>query len=344
MIQGIKNWSGVLEVALLATSALAAATPHQTHSNTAFARDKANTTSNVCNGTTIPGLPKDAWDSHLHIIDPDRYPLLPDAAYKIGVYTVWDNAIFERRIGCEHVVMVQPSVYGTDNTLLIESLKAYGPARGRGVVQFDVGNTSTRQLQEWHGIGVRGVRINLKTHDIEQPIEMLKDTLRAYADAVRPLGWVIQMYVPMKVIAGLETFISTLDIRVVFDHFGSPTLPEPKTAPCITQKSTLDPYTVEGFASLVRLLQQGQTWVKVSGAYRLSKFPGPEYSDVDQLALEMFRVAPSRLVYGSDWPHTRFEGLDIQPWVTHLVKLTGGNTTLQDGLFRDNARELWNSK
>ncbi|PNY26098.1 4-sulfomuconolactone hydrolase [Tolypocladium capitatum] len=291
-----------------------------------------------CNGS-IAGMPDGAWDSHLHVLDPVRYPPLPDAEYKPGVHTVWDNAIFEHGIGCEHVVMVQPSIYGTNNTLLMESLRAYGPERARGVVVLDVADTTRAQLEEWDSIGVRGARINLQSHDASEPTERLKDVLKQHADAIGPFGWVLQLHARMEVVASLEAFIPTLGVRVAIDHFGHPTMPKPSGDP-----QDLDPYTINGFGALVRLLQQGESWVKISGAYRSSKVPGLDYRDMDPVARELFRVAPSRVVYGSDWPHTRFEGLNIEPWNAHLLDLTEGNEELRRKLFRENARELWSPR
>ncbi|KAJ6441612.1 tim barrel metal-dependent protein [Purpureocillium lavendulum] len=288
-----------------------------------------------CNKTTAK-LPEGAWDSHFHVIDPIRFPPVPNAAYQPGTYTVWQNSIFEHSIGCDQVVMVQPSIYGTDNRLLVDSLKAYGPARARGVVVFDVENTTTVQLAEWNSIGVRGVRINLQSINATESVDELERTLRVHADAVKPFNWVLQLYAPMELIPSIEAFVPTLGVRVVFDHFGDPKMPAPTGDP---QK--LDPYSISGFAAMVRLLQQGHTWVKISAAYRVSKLPGPNYSDTDPLARELFRAAPSRVVYASDWPHTRFEGLDIRPWNAHLLDMVGTNLDLKRRLFRDNALELW---
>ncbi|UNI16343.1 hypothetical protein JDV02_002781 [Purpureocillium takamizusanense] len=283
-------------------------------------------------------LPEGSWDSHFHVIDPVRFPPLRNAAYKPGTHTVWENSVFEHSIGCDHVVMVQPSIYGTNNTLLLESLKAYGPQRARGVVVFDVHNTTEAQLAEWNRIGVRGVRINLQSINATESIERLELTLKVHADAVKPFDWVLQLYAPMELIPSIEAFVPTLGVRIVFDHFGDPKMPQPTGDP---QK--LDPHSIKGFSAMIRLLKQGRTWVKISGAYRVSKLPGPNYSDLDPLARELFRAAPSRVVYSSDWPHTRFEGLDIRPWNAHLLELVGGDMRLRQKLFRDNARDLWQS-
>lgn len=281
-------------------------------------------------------MPDGAWDSHLHILDPTRYPSTSDAAYTTGIYTVWDNSRFEETINGDHITMIQPSIYGNDNTGLLEALSAYGPDRARGVVVFDAGNITVTELKKWNALGVRGVRVNLQSNDKDLPVEELSKTLKKYADLIRPLGWVLQLYVPMTTIARIEDIVSTLDVQVVFDHFGSPTMPEPSNDP-----QTLDPYTLDGFGALVRLLKQGNTWVKISGAYRLSKLDGPEWTDLDPVAKELFSVAQRKLVFATDWPHTRFEGLDIRPWVEHLLDLTQGDETLRQRLFRDNARDLW---
>ena len=283
-------------------------------------------------------MPKGSWDSHNHVTDPIRYPPIPDSAYVPGVHTIWDQAIFEHGIGCEHTVMIQPSLYGTDNSMLLDSLTAIGPDRGRGVVVFDVNNITDAELEHWHTLGVRGVRINFVSNDEVPVAEDLQEDLRAFANVVKGLGWVIQLYIDMEYIPFIEPVVPDLGVQVVLDHFGNPELPEPQSN---CSRNSYDPYSLKGFSSMVNLLNQGNTWVKVSGPYRLSKLPGPIYEDLDPVALELFRIAPSKLVYASDWPHTRFEGLDIKPWTSHILDLTEGDQDVREKLFRDNAVRLW---
>jgi predicted TIM-barrel fold metal-dependent hydrolase len=286
-----------------------------------------------------PRMPDGAWDSHHHVMDPIRFPPQPGAEYVPTVNTVWNNALFEHRIGCEHVVMIQPSFYGTDNTFMLDSLRAYDPDRARAVVVFDAANITMKQLQAWDLMGVRGVRLNFATSDIRPKVEDLEASIKQYASIIEPLDWVIQIYIAMDLIPGIEALIPTLGVRVVFDHIGNPTMPNLSNS---TEK--LDPYTIQGFGSMVRLLQKGTTYVKISGPYRPSKLPWPDYLDLDPLVLELLRIAPSNIVYGSDWPHTRFDGLDIKPWTDHLLDLTERNNELASRLFRDNARDLWNAR
>ncbi|KAH7258890.1 uncharacterized protein BKA55DRAFT_591720 [Fusarium redolens] len=280
-------------------------------------------------------MPNGSWDSHLHVLAPVRFPPLP-GSYEFGTYTAWDATIEETRIGCSHMVLIQPSVYGDDNTLLIDTIKAFGPDRALGVVVFDVANTSAAQLREWNDLGVRGVRLNFQSSGDTPPAKQLKEMMTQYADAIRPFSWVLQIYIAMKDIPSIESVIPTLGVKVVIDHLGHPEIPKSDTS-----GSALYPHTLTGFDSMLRLLQRSNTWVKVSAVYRLSHAPGPLYTDLDPVILELFREAPSRLAYASDWPHTRFEGLDIKPWTSHVLDLTEGKAELRNGLFRDNARELW---
>ncbi|KAF4506350.1 hypothetical protein G6O67_006445 [Ophiocordyceps sinensis] len=141
----------------------------------------------------------------------------------------------------------------------------------------------------------------------------------------------------MAAIPSLADLLPELGVRVVFDHLGAPAL---SSGAADSPAANLQ--TLAGFDALVHLLGKGNTWVKISGPYRMSReLSDLEFSDLDPIIKELFRVAPSRLVYGSDWPHTRFEGLDIKPWTRHLLNMTRDDDELRRKLFTDNARELW---
>ncbi|KAJ0109140.1 hypothetical protein J7T55_002332 [Diaporthe amygdali] len=280
-------------------------------------------------------MPVGSWDSHMHVVDPNRYPLSLAAIYKPSPYTVSQAVDFETSIGASHLVIVQPSIYGYDNTCLLDALRAFGPTRARGVVAFDPEVTPPSTLREWHKLGVRGVRLNLRSTGNTMDHAEMEAVLRSYADAVRPLNWVIQLYIPLEMVKILEQIMPTLGVRICIDHMGAPDLSAPPKTP------RLDPYSLNGFSSLVRLLQGGNTYVKLSAPYRLSK--GRDYiRDVDTVARELIRVAGrTRAVFASDWPHTRFEGLDIRPWIEHVLSWCGGSQHLAERIFRDNAKELW---
>jgi hypothetical protein len=107
-------------------------------------------------------MPPQAWDCHMHVTSP-HYPLAPNAAYTPSLHSLQHAIKFEKTIGISNIVLVQPSIYGNDNSCLLDALKKIGPRRGRGVVGIDPDTIELATLQEWHKLGVRGVRLNLKS-------------------------------------------------------------------------------------------------------------------------------------------------------------------------------------
>lgn len=277
-------------------------------------------------------IPPDAWDSHMHVVDPDTYPLGPEAAYRPNTYSLQQALAFEATVGIRNIVLVQPSIYGDDNTCTLDALRALGPERGRAVVQFDPATITAAQLREWHQLGVRGVRLNIQSYEREVDAAGLSRALHRYADAVRDLGWAVQIYLPMPLIPLLEPIVPALNVRFCIDHMGHPLLDG--------QSSTADPYRLPGFPSLVRLLQTSNTYIKLSAPYRTSKVP--DYTDIDPVAKELIKLAgTSRIVFATDWPHTRYEGLDIRPWMETVLGWCGDDDFLRERLFRGNAEDLW---
>lgn len=276
-------------------------------------------------------IPRGSWDSHMHVVDPENYVLSPGAVYRPRSHTLDAALSFESSVGLDNIVLVQPSIYEHDNACLLDALRQLGPQRGRGVVSFDPATTPESQLREWHQLGVRGVRVNMQSNGGSVDSEHLTNVLRQYADAVRPLDWVVQVYVPMWLIEPLEAIIPTLNVRFCIDHMGSPSLKDAKSN---------DPYDLDGFKSLVRLLQGDQIFVKLSAPYRMSKTGG--HVDLEPVAREIIRLkGESRVVFATDWPHTRFEGLDIRPWMEAVLDWCEGDDFLIERLFRGNAEALW---
>lgn len=277
----------------------------------------------------------------MHVVDPDNYPLAADAQYTPTPHTLSDAMSFYSTIHINSMVFVQPSIYGNDNSCMLDALRTIGPRRGRAVVAFDPSSTPAHTLREWHAIGVRGVRLNLQSVGREMEAEELCATLLQYAKAIRPLHWVLQLYVPLKMATSLETIVPRLGVRVCLDHFGHPPLPDPAAGELYTTSG--DPYTLPGFGSLINLLRQGSTYVKLSAPYRISKQEGER--DLEPLARELLKVAGKRsVVFATDWPHTRFAGLDIRPFIERVLEWCGDDHELVERLFRGNAEDLWDVK
>jgi predicted TIM-barrel fold metal-dependent hydrolase len=176
------------------------------------------------------------------------------------------------------------------------------------------------------------VRLNIQSNGHPITRDELSKLLWQYADAVRPLGWVVQVYVPMPLIEVLEHIVPSLNVRFCIDHMGHPCFEDPRHA--------ADPYQVPGFASLARLLSAGQTYVKLSAPYRVSRTQNGH--DLEPMVREIIRLkGTSRVVFATDWPHTRFEGLDIRPWMHTVLDWCNNDSYLIDRLFKGNAEDLW---
>jgi predicted TIM-barrel fold metal-dependent hydrolase len=225
-------------------------------------------------------------DSHIHVVGPpERYPQLPNRTYLAGPATL---AHIERVAAPRDVrrfVIVQPSFYGTDNSLLLESLDELG-GRGRGVAVIEPGALSTRELLDHSARGVRGLRINLYSPLGEKT--SLQVRFKTVETLARNLNWHVEVIAPLKILAQESVLLARSAVPVVIDHYGLYTGHAPHRA--------------EG-KILVELVGLPHVWMKLSAPYRSSYDPLAMHPDPIWLA-EFLNAAPERCVWGSDWPHT----------------------------------------
>ncbi|KAJ6137308.1 hypothetical protein N7471_003794 [Penicillium samsonianum] len=278
-------------------------------------------------------LPPNSWDSHMHVVEPERFPVSPTAVYKPTAHTLPEALAFESGLGVENLVFVQPSVYGTDNSCLLDALKRLGPSRGRGVVVVDPATVKPETLNEWHTLGVRGLRVNLQSVGKVMDKTELEETLLQHAELARPRNWIIEIYLPLNMVSMVKSILPRLGVRICIDHFGSP-----KLASWDRDGPAFNPYNLQGFSSLISLLRAGRTYVKVSAPYRLSK--DNQMRDLLAMAREFLSVAPDRVIYATDWPHTRFSRVDISPFTECCLELCATKPGLAERLFRRNTEEM----
>lgn len=271
----------------------------------------------------------------MHVVEPARYPLDKAATYQPSAHTLEQANAFLGDLGIEKMVIVQPSVYANDNSCTLDGLRRLGLKKGRAVVQFDSASTSKAQLQEWHDLGVRGVRLNLKSVGALPSEEELEKTMRSYADAVRPFDWPLELYIALEELPKLEKIVPALEgTKIIIDHFGHPT-----NASLQSAKNARD---VPGFTSLEKLLKQGSTWVKISASYRLSKDPGAAL--VESLCREIVRIRPDRVVFATDWPHTRYDGLEVAEYLEKIFDWVEQEGVSLKQVLVDNAEVLFDAK
>ena len=230
-------------------------------------------------------------DTHAHVCGPpSRYAYSPARIYTPPDALYPSYRAMLDTLGVERAVLVQPSVYGTDNAALLDAL-ALDPVRLRGVAVIDAATPRT-ELERMHALGVRGVRCNIvdvKEGKGQLPLAQLK----ALAQLIRPLGWHLEFLMHVDEFPELDKLLVDFPVDVVFGHLGY-----------VRPGLGID---TPGYAALLRLLRGGRSWAKLTGPYRISGQPLP-YADVTPFAHALIDAAPQRIVWGSDWPHVMVKG------------------------------------
>ena len=231
-------------------------------------------------------VPAGACDCHTHIFgDPADFPFFPGRVYTPEPALPDEMASLHKALGVQRVVIVTPSVYGTDNSATLFGMNARG-ADARGVAVIDE-STSEKDLDSMNAAGIRGIRLNLATSGIHD-IATARQRLQTAADRIKSRNWHVQVNTNLPMIAELQEVIAALPVTVVIDHFGGA---EARLG--LQQK---------GLAELVELIRSGRAYVKISAAYRSSQL-APDYGDIVPLAKTLIAINPDRIVWGTDWPH-----------------------------------------
>ncbi len=228
-------------------------------------------------------VPRHACDAHFHVFEPG-YPHVKDPLYTFPDGSVDQYLRMTEWLGIERMVLVQPTFYGTDNSLLVETLRRIGP-RCRGVVRLDDDATDS-DLDSYHEAGVRAIRLDLFAR-AAWPIEDIIAYIKAMADLARPRGWHIQFYTPGPIVRDLLPFFSAFEEPFVIDHMG--------------YMKESDGLTLADFDRLVRVLAGGHCYIKLSGPYRIAR--DKPLSSVEPVGRALVAARPDRLIWGSDWPH-----------------------------------------
>ncbi|MGH9691561.1 MAG: amidohydrolase family protein [Candidatus Acidiferrales bacterium] len=231
-------------------------------------------------------VPADACDCHTHIFgDPRPFPFAPTRVYTPETASIAETRALHKALHISRIVVVQPTVYGTDNSCTIDAIKHLSP-NSRGAVMVDE-NITDAALADMDHAGIRAIRINLETVGQTDP-SASRRRLQAAVDKIKGSKWHIEVYTRLSVIEALQDQVQASPVPVSFDHFGGA-----QAALGVQQP---------GFNTLLDLLRSGNTYVKISAAYRAST-EAPDYPDVAPLAKAMIAANPRRILWGTDWPH-----------------------------------------
>ena len=231
-------------------------------------------------------VPAGACDCHTHIHgDPEKFPFFAGRVYTPEGASPEEMAELHKALHIARVVIVTPSVYGTDNSATIFGIKARaGTARGVAVIDD---KTTETDLDAMAQAGIRGIRLNLATGGTSDPAVGRQRFEKAVA-RVQPRNWHVQMFTSLPMISAIKDLVATSSAPIVFDHFGG----------AVAKLGPEQP----GFADLLDLVRSGKAYVKISAAYRSSDL-APDYSDVIPLAKALIAANPDRILWGTDWPH-----------------------------------------
>ena len=237
-------------------------------------------------GTSPPRFkaPADACDCHLHVYDP-RLPVAWPNLRATPDASVAEYRLLQRRIGTTRAIVVQPAAYGVDNRGTVAAVGQLGLANARGVAVLHPAVTDA-ELAALHAGGVRGLRFT--QHDPATAVTSA-GMIEPLAQRIQEFGWHTQLHLRGDQLVEMAALIERLPGTLVIDHLGR--LPQPAGA------------SHAAFKVVARLIDSGRAWVKLSGPYLDTKVGPPRYSDASRVAREFVKLAPERLVWGSDWPH-----------------------------------------
>lgn len=267
----------------------------------------------------------------------ESYPFHPDHPYRPQKAALSELVKFEETLGIERLCLIAVSVYGTDNSSILDALTRLN-GKGRAVVSIDPVSVTEEELEHMQNAGVRGIRLNLKTYEQNCSKEQLEHQLFTYANRIRRYGWLIQLYLGLEQVALIHECVPKLKVPIVIDHMASP-------------KPTISAKRQKGFHELLDLLQRNLIWIKISGVYRFSQLP-----DLNEYAKTLIRINPARVVWASDWPHTGgtaynvngdrhkyqpFRQVDDMGFVERCFDWCRHDQDLIKKLFVDNPQSLW---
>lgn len=270
------------------------------------------------------GLPPDACDSHMHIFDP-RFAASPHWKRQPPKAEVAAYRLLQQRLRTSRTVVVNPSTYGTDNACTLDALAQLGEsARGIAVVDQDVADDELDRLAAQRVCGLRVNFVTPQSWGVTTP-----GMLTTLALKVARLGWHIQVFLHPEQLVELEPILARLPVPLVIDHM-----------------ARIDPADgVDGaaFAVARRLLDGGNTWMKLSGVYMRSRDGAPTYRDAFALGCALVEAAPQRLVWGSDWPHTTEAPGTVNDadLADVLTTWCDGSLAVRDRILVDNPAKLY---
>jgi 2-pyrone-4,6-dicarboxylate lactonase len=148
-----------------------------------------------------------------------------------------------------------------------------------------------RTLANLHARGVRGVRIN--PGGLVRDVAHVAATFNSLVDRLHGTAWHIEINALPPMAEAFANALKERRVKLVFDHlFG------------------LDPSAptfVADSRRILALVARTEIWVKYSGLDRDCSVENHRQK-MTQFLARLFELMPTRIVWGSDWPHTPLHG------------------------------------
>ncbi|MEO8012982.1 MAG: amidohydrolase family protein [Polaromonas sp.] len=263
---------------------------------------------------TYPG----ACDCHVHIYE-DHYPLIPHVAVIPPHSPVSAYRAVQQALGLSRTVIVQPTGYGFDNRCTLAALAEMGSsARGIALVAPDASDAQFHQL---HDAGMRGVRYMMLGGMLPW------ESLEPMAARLQNFGWMVNLQLDGRDLPAHEDVLKRLPCKLVIDHNGKFLEPVSPHHP--------------SFQTLLRLLDTGRVWIKLSAPYETSKTGAPDYDDVSVLARMLAEKFPERCLWASNWPHPGRNPAPSSVAMYDLLFSWASSEAIRRKILVDNPKELF---
>lgn len=245
-------------------------------------------------------VPTGAWDTHIHVFDPVKFPYVVSRSY-----TPKEAKIIEYPTpvtGCKNIVIVHASMQGSSPAALLDTLSKQGSVelglqdyKLRGLATIDVNTITDAELDALHAAGVRGARLHEMSwgHGKQSGGSDIIVKVRGLASRLARLGWAIGIFCPVSAWASMADLIrNEIDprIKMVADHMGGTFPGEENT---------------EDFKVFLELVREKKVFVKISGFERLYHGFDNGMESVKPIATAIIEAGPDQIVFGTDWPHTQ---------------------------------------
>ena len=265
-------------------------------------------------------LPPGATDAHCHVFGPgDKFPYAPNRRYTPEDAPKEMLRALHDHLGVSRAVIVQASCHGLDNAAMLDCI-ASDPARCRGVAI--VNDTFTdADFERLHDGGVRGARFNFVKHLGGAPDMAVFDRV---IDRIKGLGWHVVLHVDAPDVVPLSEMMVKLPLPFVIDHMGR-----------VPSAAGIDQAPLRKLIELSRL---ENCWIKVCGAERISM---PPYSAAVPIARILVEVNPSRVLWGTDFPHPNATHEADEADLVDLVPQYAIDEATQHRLLVDNPARLY---